>query len=307
MIVLVLGGAFILMGLGYFSMRKRGMIPAAGGYMPRFNNPFNGYGGGGPPPFQPQAPTAPYHPVKHAEGMPVVRKQVQESPMGMGMGMMGNPMMMGSGETLDSFFGTGDKLIGTMMMDAGKEGAASSGGDIESNLQGNGMVSLGLSNPLFAQLNAGATKAASVSTDEMKKELKSVVHLISMAIDKMDDKDSTQEMLELANRAMKSWEKVEETSTSSEERSDSERISNLVDVKVTLNKLEQVSYMNIQMPASDKAKLMNIITSVRSKIKSYSNEKSGGKANLKRSSIVASMATIKSKMTRKIMQNKLKF
>ena len=81
----------------------------------------------------------------------------------------------------------------------------------------------------------------------------------------------------------------------------------MVDVKVTLNKLEQVSYMNIQMPASDKAKLMNVISTVRRKLKTYTNQKSGGNINTKRSSIISTMTNVKAKMTKRVMQAKLKF
>jgi len=312
MIVMVLGGGFIVGGLGYYALRSRGIIPAASQSLPRFNNPFGGgggFGGGGfggamagrmPPQrtYQPQQPSAPYPPsVVQADGMPVARKQTADS----SAAMFGNPMMMGSGDTLDSFFSTGDKLIGSMMMGGGTNAGAEAN-TAAASPAGEPSLGLGLSNPLFAQLSGKA--GSKVSSEEIEKGLKSIKHVISKSVDGMDDKDAAQDMVELAGRALKSWEKAEEGGS---EKSESEKISNLVDVKVTLNKLEQVSYMCIQMPAGDKTKLMNVISEVRGKLKSYGDQTSStGKVNMKRSSIISSMTTLKAKMSHKVRQQKLK-
>ncbi len=137
----------------------------------------------------------------------------------------------------------------------------------------------------------------------MSTDIKKVKHLITKVIDSIDDRDQTQEMLDFANRIEASWELAKMGG-----ESEGETISNLVDVKVTLNKLEQVAYMNIQMPAAEKARLMNLITSIRTKMKSFTQQMTdaagggaGGDApSLRRSSIISSMVNVKTKMARKI-------
>ena len=322
---MILGGALVIVALVYFSSRTRGgLIPVQmRGYLPRFN-PFNGPGGGAAGYGGQGQPNA-YAPS--GAGMGGYNAMTTGVPIRKGAGVNGtaapsappaggslesgmmfsNPMMMsmgsssnGGSDTLDSFFSTGDKLIGTMMM--GDNNPMKGTSAMQSD---DGSMGLGLSNPLFSQLAASKASKATVTSGELTTELKKVTHLISKVIDSIDDKNATQEMLELANRASKSWEKAHKQKDG---EIDSENISNLVDVKVTLNKLEQVSYMNIQMPASDKAKMMNIIATVRTKLKAFSEQKTpGGSSSLRRSSIISSMVNVKEKMKRKIVQHKLKY
>ena len=271
------------------SLKAKTFVPGRA-YMPKFN-PFGGGGGygGGPRPAgsYPSAPPAPaYSTVKQADGMPVHKHQENGGQM-----MYGNPMMMSApngGDTLDSLFSTGDKLISTMMsMESSESTNRSHAATIDTGL--------GLSNPLFSQASASPAQAAKVSTEDISKELKTVVHLVNKTVGTMNVSDATQEMQDLCARATKSWERAKEGG-----QSDSEKVSNLVDVKVALNTLEQVSYMNIQMPASDKAKLMNIITSIRSHLKAFTSQNTKGNQSLRRSSIVSSMVNLKAKMQRKI-------
>jgi len=50
-----------------------------------------------------------------------------------------------------------------------------------------------------------------------------------------------------------------------------------------------------------------VISEVRGKLKSYGDQTSStGKVNMKRSSIISSMTTLKAKMSHKVMQQKLK-
>ena len=152
---------------------------------------------------------------------------------------------------------------------------------------------ISMANPLFFHQSAENRTAASM--EDVTNELDVLLKHVDAMVEKMEPGEGS-ELEAKTDAALELWDNACLTHGKNSLLDGSENIQSLAasatELKILMNKIEQLTYMNISLPGGDKAALVKIIASIRSKVEPISVQ---AKKSMKRSSIIATVSNVKNR------------